>query len=283
MDVGFKEHFLSRVEADAYLELLKKVLTRLPFGVEDYLRLGQLKQLEHALLIEVQQWAMLNQDPVLAPQILARSLLRLIGAEWPTDGETMIGLLRLENLHRCIQDVIRRGVPGDLLEAGVWRGGACILMRAALYAYGATDRNVWVADSFQGMPPPNLAKYPQDNHVLWMNDTLAVALDNVKSNFRRYGLLDDHVRFLQGWFSETLPHAPLDRLAILRLDGGLYESTIETLQALYHKVSPRGYVIVDDYGAVSACRQAIQDFRRQHAITQPIRPIDWTGVFWEVA
>jgi O-methyltransferase len=148
-------------------------------------------------------------------------------------------------------------------------------------AYGDLTRTVWLADSFQGLPKPNPGRYPADrDDRLWAKTELAVSLDEVKANFDRYGLLDDQVRFLQGWFSETLPSAPIDRLAVLRLDGDMYESTKVALDALYPKLSVGGYVIVDDYGAIPACRQAVSDFRLENGVEEPIHSIDWTGVYW---
>jgi len=207
---------------------------------------------------------------------------RIEGRLWPIVAHTMIGLKRLDNLEFCIAEVIAKGVPGDLIETGVWRGGATIFMRAMLKAYGVTDRRVWVADSFEGLPPPNTAKYPRDAASrLHEARELAVSLEEVKTNFDRYGLLDDQVRFLKGWFRDTLPAAPIERLAVLRLDGDMYQSTMDTLVNLYPKVSQGGYVIVDDYGAIPACRQAVHDYRSANRITGKIRKIDWTGVFWQ--
>ena len=209
---------------------------------------------------------------------------RMEGRIWPVVAHTMIGLKRLDNLEFCIEQVITNGVPGDLIETGVWRGGATIFMRAILKAYGVTDRCVWVADSFKGLPPPDTGRYPFDaGDTLHEATELAVSLENVKANFERYGLLDDQVRFLKGWFRDTLPVAPIERLAVLRLDGDMYESTMDTLVNLYPKVSQRGYVIVDDYGAIPACRQAVHDYRSANGITEEIRNIDWTGVFWQKA
>jgi O-methyltransferase len=111
-------------------------------------------------------------------------------------------------------------------------------------------------------------------------DVLAVPLENVKEIFERYGLLDDQVRFLKGWFRDTLPNAPIEKLAILRLDGDMYESTMDVLRNLYYRVSAGGFVIVDDYGAYSACRKAVHDFRAEHGVSEPIQEIDWTGVYW---
>jgi O-methyltransferase len=206
---------------------------------------------------------------------------RRVGADWPAEAETMIGLDRLENLERCVRDVLEQGVPGDLIETGVWRGGAAIFMRALLKAYGDTTRTVWAADSFQGLPPPDAKRYPPDTgDTLHTIAYLAVSEDEVRRNFARYGLLDEQVRFLPGWFRDTLPAAPIDRLAVLRLDGDLYESTMVALEALYPKLSVGGYAIIDDYGALAACRQAVDDYRGREAITEPLVEIDWTGVFW---
>jgi hypothetical protein len=88
------------------------------------------------------------------------------------------------------------------------------------------------------------------------------------------------VRFLPGWFSDSLPHAPVGQLAILRLDADLYASTMDALVPLYDKVAPGGFVVVDDYWAFTPCRMAITEFRESHGITEPIRRIDWSAVYW---
>ena len=142
----------------------------------------------------------------------------------------MIGLRRLDNLEHCIRRVIEDRVPGDIIETGVWRGGACIFARAALAALGDPERKVWVADSFRGLPPPDPARHPADagdrHHT---KSALGIGRAAVEENFRRYGLLDDRVRFLEGWFADTLPQAPIERLAVLRLDGDMYGSTMDAL------------------------------------------------------
>jgi O-methyltransferase len=209
--------------------------------------------------------------------------LRIEGRDWPTQAETMIGLARLDNLEHCVSDVVKERVPGDLIETGVWRGGATIFMRAVLAAYGDTSRTVWVADSFEGLPKPDRARYPADEgDEHWkMAADLAISADAVRANFEKYGLLDDQVQFLVGWFRDTLPTAPIERLAVVRLDGDMYESTMDGLRSLYPKLSVGGYLIVDDYGAVPACRKAVDDYRREHGVTDTIQTIDWTGVFWQ--
>lgn len=200
------------------------------------------------------------------------------GTDWPSQAHTMIGNLRMESLLLLAKTIIDKQVPGDFIETGVWRGGACIFMRAMLKVWNVTNRTIWVADSFQGLPTPSRKEDEGDVHHTFTN--LAVSLNEVKDNFRKYDLLDDQVQFLKGWFRDTLPSAPIKKLAILRLDGDMYESTIDALNALYHKISIGGYVIVDDYEAVPACKQAVTDFRQQHDIHDEIVNIDNIGVFW---
>jgi hypothetical protein len=203
------------------------------------------------------------------------------GRDWPSQAHTMIGLKRLDNLQTCIEDTLAGNIPGDLIETGVWRGGASIFMRAVLKAHNIANRTVWVADSFQGLPPPQENKYPQDKgdtHHLFHG--LAVSLEEVNGNFDRYGLLDEQVRFLPGWFRDTLPTTSGETWSVVRLDGDMYESTMDGLTHLYPNLSVGGYLIVDDYGAVDACRQAVDDFRRAQGITEEIQTVDWTGVFW---
>jgi len=206
---------------------------------------------------------------------------RTEGKDWPPEAETMIGLRRLDNLQYCIADVVQSGVAGDLIETGVWRGGASIFARAVLKAYGDTSRLVWLADSFQGLPKPDAEKYPSDaGSAFHEKDELAVPLEEVKRNFERYGLLDDQVRFLVGWFKDTLPGAPIERLSILRLDGDMYESTLQALDALYPKLSPGGYCIIDDHH-LPECRAAVADYRGRAGVTDEIRKIDWAAVYWQ--
>ena len=195
---------------------------------------------------------------------------------------TMVGRARLNDLDHCVTTVLAEEVPGDLVECGVWRGGASILMRGILAAWNVTDRTVWVADSFAGVPKP---EHPRDTIDLSpdVHPELAVSRDRVAANFALFDLLDDQVRFVEGYFSESLPSAPIERIAVLRLDGDLYESTAATLEALYDKVSPGGFVIVDDYGVLEPCRAAVEDFRSERGVADPIETIDWTGVRWRKA
>lgn len=203
------------------------------------------------------------------------------GLDWPSLAHSMIGNQRLKNIQQLAKIVLEEKIEGDFIETGVWRGGACIFMRAILKAYNDTIRTVWVADSFEGLPVPS-AVYPDDvtGPPFHAFKELAVSVEQVKSNFAKYDLLDGQVKFLKGWFKDTLPTAPIQKLALLRLDGDMYESTMDSLSALYPKLSKGGFAIIDDYGVLPICKKAVTDYRARVGSTEMIRPIDASGVFW---
>lgn len=201
------------------------------------------------------------------------------GEVWPSYADTMAGMKRLDNLQMAVETVLAEKIPGDLIETGVWRGGSCILMKAVLASYGVRNRRLYVADSFEGLPPPDAA-YPVDQgDTLYQEDFLRVSEAQVRNNFRRYGLLDKQVVFLKGFFADTLPGAPIDKLAVLRLDGDMYSSTMDALNALYHKLQPGGFCIIDDY-ALLTCAAAVQDFRAKHGIDDAMIQIDRIALYW---
>lgn len=205
------------------------------------------------------------------------------GKDWPSRAHTMIGMKRLHSLREQVEATLRDGTPGDYIETGVWRGGACIMMRAVLAAYGVTDRVVYCADSFSGVPPPDRTRFPADRgRNFYKYKQLAVSLEEVQANFAAYGLLDGQVRFVKGWFSTTLPQLQAERLALIRLDGDLYESTMDALTALYHRLSPGGFVVIDDYNLRSA-RTAVHDFLQRQGLTVEFQRIDDYAVWWQKA
>jgi hypothetical protein len=107
--------------------------------------------------------------------------------------------------------------------------------------------------------------------------TVVVVYDNVSS----YGLLDDNVKFVKGYFSDTMTKIPVDKLAVLRLDGDMYSSTIQVLEAMYDKLSVGGYIIIDDYNSHPNCRTAVTDFREKRNILTEIKVIDCCGAYWK--
>lgn len=280
-----------RRAAELYLDLLKGCLTRELFIDEEYvdaawwpdsLPLGDPDEVWRA--IEDQG----SNLRVVRPN--RKRQARKDGRDAPPTAETMIGRKRLDNVHELAVRVLVEDVPGDFVETGVWRGGTIAFLRAVLAAYDDDDRRVWACDSFQGLPEPDVERFPID-HTLHLDSTpgsddanlkvqLAVSAKQVRANIRRYGLLDRRIEFLEGWFADTLPDAPIERISLLRLDGDLYQSTIESLTHLEPKVSPGGFIVVDDYNGLEACRQAVTDYRRDHGIEDEIHEVDWTGAWW---
>lgn len=246
------------VPVSRYLRLLRRCLCRILFPDGQYDR--QLNSMQR-----------LPFDPA----------LREDGSDWPTDAETMVGMKRLENLQDACLSVIREGVPGNFVETGVWRGGCGILMRAVLAATGDETRSVWLFDSFEGLPKPDPQRFPWDEGDMhWAYAYLAVSLDQVKANFKRYDLLDERTHFVPGWFRKTIHKSEVDAISVLRLDGDMYESTRLVLTHLYPRVSPGGFIIIDDYEALVGCKKAVDEFRERYSIVSPMNIIDWTGVFW---
>jgi O-methyltransferase len=207
--------------------------------------------------------------------------LREHGWDWPSVAFTMIGTKRLANLRSVIESVLGEHVPGDVVETGVWRGGACIMARAVLLAFGVTDRRVIVCDSFEGLPPPDAAQFPADSGSTFHEyDDLSVSQETVQRNFAKFGLLDEQVVFLKGWFRDTMPLFPSQKIAVLRLDGDMYESTIYPLSNLYDRIPDGGWIIVDDYHVVPAAKLAVNDFLASRGERPQLKEIDGVGVFF---
>jgi O-methyltransferase len=205
--------------------------------------------------------------------------VRAQGFDWPWSGLTMVGLARLDDLQACIEKIVADGVEGDVIEAGVWRGGASILVRATLDSLGERDRTLWLADSFQGLPEPDDA-FPEDRSLdlSWIG-FLAIPADEVRAYFARFGC-ERGIKLVEGYFDESLPALAGRTWSMVRIDADTYESTWTALESLYPGLSKGGHLIVDDYQAVESCRAAVDDFRSTHGIKEPIEKIDRVAVRW---
>jgi len=260
-----------------YLDLMKRALMYLLYAQEEF-RPGQRPR---DLIGRFVYDGLLKRDIVPMRRLRIRMEDRMEGRDWPAVGLTMIGMKRLNALQQCAEDVLAQNVPGDFIEAGTWRGGAAIFLRAVLKANGAKDRTVWVADSFAGLPPADIQKYPKDaGDYDFSSPILAVPLEQVQLNFERFGLLDEQVRFAKGWFKDSLPGLSDKKWSLMRLDGDMYESTMDSLKNLYPNLSVGGFVIIDDYFGLECCREAVQDYRNANKIGEEIQRIDWNGAYW---
>lgn len=202
---------------------------------------------------------------------------RFIGADWPARAETMIGIIRMNNIRDCLEQIIKEQIPGDVIECGVWRGGACIWMKAILETFHE-ERDVYVADSFNGFPEPTMVC---DKEAWYLHaPELKVSRKTVEENFQKYDLLDARVKFVEGFFSATLPTLK-GPFALIRADGDLFASTTDILENLYTKLSVGGYMIIDDYNGMMSCRDAVDKYRETHHIIEPLIAVDHTAAYWQ--
>lgn len=188
-----------------------------------------------------------------------------------TECLTMVGWRRLESLHNLLEDVVREDIPGDIIECGVWRGGVLIWTQTILNLL-KSDKRVFGADSFEGCPEPRLPEDYGDIHH--KHDHLRVPITEVEANLMRYG--HKNVTLLKGWFKDSLPLLPeSQKFSIIRLDGDLYESTMDCLQSLYKRLSPGGYCIIDDWhlGPVrTAVARFLGHFKETPVFIHPDKP-----------
>lgn len=216
------------------------------------------------------------------------------GHVWPpgTSAVTMAGQRRLDNAVALLGQALAEGTPGSFIETGVWRGGLSFLAAKQLELQNSS-RIVYACDSFHGIPKSKRPSTLQDAsaHALHiLNDN---SVDRVRGAARRFHVDADRIRFVEGYFDTSLPllmkqNSDL-RFAVVRLDGDTYESTISAITELYPRLSPGGFIIVDDYTDWLGCRKAIHDYRDTHGIMDDIflvahGPREKTyGVYWRKA
>ncbi len=250
---------------EAYLELLKSLLLGSAF-----------KKMERSVRCSLAK----SKGEVVANDY---NSARSVGTDWPYLGITMTGEVRLDILKNLLEDIISKKIPGVFLEAGVWRGGTVAYAKAIFIVNGQADRPVISCDSYSGLPPGNPEYYAND--LGWDGvPYLSVHDEFVASSLNHYGLLDDKVYFAKGYFNDTMPHLKkqVNTISILRLDGDIYQSTVDVLYHLYDKVSIGGYVIIDDFYGFPA-RGAVEDFVSAHSLSKEVVfvKIDQFSIYWE--
>lgn len=275
---------------DRYLELMEKVVlneinpengARMNFLVQALTREPRRAYDKNQL---IGQLVSIHRDDASVAEALAK---RCLPRHWWTNTLgfpfSMISRERLNNVRVAASTVLRDNIEGAMIETGVWRGGACLMMKAVMTALGQS-RPLYVCDSFEGLP--NLESGPDSTLKLNENPLLTAPLDDVRSHFERLDLFDDDVHFVKGWFSDTMDNVAQEvretGISVLRLDGDYYKSTIDVLQPLYPHVRPGGYVIIDDYNTYEQCRQATDEYREANAISEELRDIDGMAVYWRL-
>lgn len=247
---------------EAYLDLLCGTITR-EITPDRLLELQPYEATWRRRVVDVVQQLLARRGLV-----MARTASRSAVVPWATSAETMLGIDRINDLRECIETVLLERVEGDLFEAGVWRGGGVILMRAMLEAYCDEERIVWAADSFRGPPPPSAKQdIGFDFH---RQPSFRASLKSVRENVRRYGLSEDRIRYVEGWLEDTLSTLDVQKIGVLQIGVDLNTATTTALRALYPSVSSGGFVLVDGYRSEELVRSAVDAFRVEHGIREPL-------------
>jgi hypothetical protein len=199
---------------------------------------------------------------------------------------TMTTPPRVYALVRAVEYVVARGVPGAIVECGVWRGGSMMAAALTLLRLGITDRELYLYDTFAGMPPPSevdttrsgeraadlLAQEDEDSHI-WA----IASLSDVRAAVLSVDYPEQRIHFVEGLVEETLPATAPEEIALLRLDTDWYQSTKHELEQLYPRLAPGGVLILDDYGHWQGARRAVVEYFAEHRITLLLNRVDGTA------
>ena len=202
------------------------------------------------------------------------------------DPYTMTTPPRVYALVRAVEYVVARGVPGAIVECGVWRGGSMMAAALTLLRLGVTDRELYLIDTFSGMPPPSevdttrsgvraadlLAQEDEDSHI-WA----IASLPDVSAAVLSVGYPEQQIHFVEGLVEETLPAEAPEEIALLRLDTDWYSSTKHELEQLYPRLAPGGVLILDDYGHWQGARRAVDEYFGKNRITLLLNRVDGTA------
>lgn len=236
---------------DTYIDLVKRSVT-------NYLYLGGSSAFDQFRCVE-------HYD-------LERSDWKIDRASCPT---TLLRKGQLDLIEQAAVALEKDKIPGDYIEAGIWRGGAVLLMRALLDAYEISGRKVFAADSFARIPKN--VRAVNDPVDQW-RDRWVASIDEVRQNIARFGMLDDRIVFVEGFFAESLARLSDERFALVRLDSDSYDSVETSLDYLYPLVSQGGIVIIDDWH-LPGCRMAVEDYRARYGIRDEVREYD-ANAYW---
>jgi O-methyltransferase len=189
---------------------------------------------------------------------------------------TMCSNARLHGLYRAVRHVVCHDVPGDIVECGSARGGSAALMALTLQQLGA-HRNLWLFDTFEGLPAPT-SNDPDYDIANLFTGTCVGTVENVRQLFHRLNV-DSGVNFVKGLFQETLRASQVLQIAVLHIDGDWHESVKVCLDEFYDKVVPGGVIQFDDYGYWKGARRAIDEFFEKRRISPKLVRLDYSGRF----
>lgn len=196
---------------------------------------------------------------------------------------TMTSPERLAALCAATEHVVRAGVPGSLVECGVWKGGSMMAVALTLQRLGAADRDLYLFDTYRGMTRPTAADvdyagvsilddWPEPEHDTGVG---AVGVDAVRAALASTGYEEARLHYVEGPVEQTLPIQAPGSVALLRLDTDWYESTRHELEHLYPRLAPGGVLIVDDYGHLQGAQRATDEYFSDRPVL--LNRIDYSG------
>lgn len=186
--------------------------------------------------------------------------------------QTMTSVERLYDLYNSVEYIVKSGVPGDLIECGVWHGGSMMLVAKTLLKLGDTSRKLYLFDTYEGHPKPDKIKdrdiwdnsaydeWNEHQHTEGGSDWGRVSIDDVRANMSRTGYPMHNVVLVKGKVEDTAAANTPDKVALVRLDTDWYESTRVGLHNFWPKLSERGILIADDYGHYKGQREAVDEY-----------------------
>jgi O-methyltransferase len=187
----------------------------------------------------------------------------------------MVGLARLKNLVRLAELIDLENIAGDIVECGTWNGGSGALL-AQVGARSPHERMTWLFDSFEGLPAPS---EKDGKAAVPYRGKCRGATDSVREVLGKLAVPETRARIVPGWFQDTLAQAPIQRIALLHIDADWYESVRFVLDTLYPRVTPGGYVVLDDYGYWQGCRTAWEEFQATLPAAPALVSVDGIGCF----
>ena len=201
---------------------------------------------------------------------------------------TMTSPERIAAVIQAVRYIHDNNIPGDLVECGVWRGGSAMAMAMTLKSIGATDRKIYLFDTFEGMTEPtdedvshHGRSAEQEFQASGGRGEISTwclgSLEEVKVNLSQTGYPEQNINYVKGKIEETVPGIMPDQIALLRLDTDWYESTKHELEHMFPVLSSEGVLILDDYGHWQGARKAVDDYISSNKIRILLSRTDYTG------
>ena len=201
---------------------------------------------------------------------------------------SMTSLERMYSLYQAVTYIQSAAIPGDVVECGVWRGGSSMMAALTLLETGdRPPRELWLFDTFEGMPEPtdrDVSFDGEDAEGTWTasqaadhNDWCYAPLSDVEDNLRSTNFPPERLHFVQGKVEETIPDQGPEQIALLRLDTDWYESTLHELEHFFPRIAPGGVLIIDDYGHWSGAREAVDEYLQRNGIQLLLSRVDYTA------